>query len=66
MGIGRAAGGRDSASRSLKRRQILRRYAMAMIGVRSGEDAEAAKCGAGRLEQSRPLSAVADAKRTWC
>ena len=64
MGNGRVAGGRDGASRSLKRRRTLRRSEMATIQARSGEDTEAAKCGAGRVEQSRPLSAVADAKRT--
>jgi len=64
MGIGRAAGGRDGASWSLKRRRTLRRCEMATIRARSGDDAKAAKCGSGRLEQSRPLSAVADAKRT--
>ena len=64
MGIGRAAGGRDGASRSLKRRRTLGRCEMATIRARSGEDTEATKCGSGRLEQSRPLSAVADAKWT--
>ena len=65
MGIGRAGGGRDGASRSLKRRRILGRCEMATIRTRSGEDTEAGKSGFCRVGQSRPLSAVADAKRTW-
>ena len=64
MGIGRAAGGRDGASWSLKLELRPRRCELAMIGARMGEDAEAGKSGFGRARQSRPLSAVADAKRT--
>jgi hypothetical protein len=66
MGIGRAAGGRDGAIRSLRRGRGSRRCQLASIRARSGEDAETAKRGSGRVEQSRPLSALADAKRTLC
>ena len=66
MGIGRAAGGRDVASQSLQGRLPSHRCGMAMIREGFGDDAEAEKSGLGGVRQSRPLSAVADAKRTLC
>jgi hypothetical protein len=59
-----AESGRDGAGASLNRRLTSHRYRMAMIRVGIWDGGEAEMSGFACARLSRPLSAVADAKRT--